>query len=110
VQLNGTMVVAGSRVQDVHLVRSGREGGLGVADLLLQRLTHEQNRPGSDGVIRRMIDKWLNTGPPNVAISALRVRGDRVRPLCGEDVRRTPQGRGRKTGRVIDAARGHRVR
>ena len=34
--------MAGRRVRDVHLVRSGGKRSLGVADLLLQRLAHEQ--------------------------------------------------------------------
>jgi hypothetical protein len=42
VQLDRRVVVAGRRVRDIHLVRSGNESGLGVADLLPQRLAHEQ--------------------------------------------------------------------
>ena len=42
VQLDRSVVMAGRRVHDVHLVRSGGKRGLGVADLLLQRLAHEQ--------------------------------------------------------------------
>jgi hypothetical protein len=47
VQLDRTVVVARSRVDDVHLVRSRRKGGLGVTDLLLQRLAHEHPGLGS---------------------------------------------------------------
>ena len=41
VQFDRSVVVARRRVRDIHLVRSGGERGLGVADLLLQRLAHE---------------------------------------------------------------------
>jgi hypothetical protein len=42
--------MARRRVRYVDLVRSGGEGGLGVADLLLQRLAHEQARLRSLGL------------------------------------------------------------
>ncbi len=41
VQLDRSVVMAGRRVGDIDLVRSSGERGLGVADLLLQRLAHE---------------------------------------------------------------------
>ena len=47
VQLDRSVVVARRRVLDIHLVRSGGKRSLGVADLLLQRLAHEQAGLGS---------------------------------------------------------------
>ena len=43
----GLWRAARGRVHDIDLGRGGSEGGLGVADRLLQRLTHEHARLGS---------------------------------------------------------------
>lgn len=47
VQLDRSVVMAGRRVRDIHVVRSSGKGGLCVADFLLQRLAHEQAGFGS---------------------------------------------------------------